>query len=80
MNIWTDFLHLLAPNSMSSVFHFNIFTQTSKATLMSPEYVLKGIIFKRQNDVRKSKNVSLKISILNLEPRFSFIRNVADFS
>lgn len=69
MNICTDFLLLPAPNSMSSVFHLNVFTQTSKATLMSPEYVLKGIIFKRQNDVRKSKNVSLKILILDLESR-----------
>lgn len=65
---------------MSSVLHFNVFTQTSKATLMSPEYVLKGIIFKRQNEVRKQQKCQLKILILNLESRFSFIRNVADFS
>ena len=65
---------------MSSVLHFNIFTQTSKATLMSPEYGLKGIIFKRQKEVRKQQICQLKILILNLESRFSFIRNVADFS
>lgn len=47
---------------------------------MSPEYVLKGIIFKRQNEVRKQQKCQLKILILNLESRFSFIRNVADFS